>query len=87
MVNIAEGGTCAEYCASFGHACFSADEENAENNCKVESSHDCIYKVSGTSDFICGCMYPAAAAHCTLDGGECHYVSVTEDHFWGPLVS
>ena len=63
--------TCSEYCASFGHECFYAAEDTA-NDC-VEltggqwpspGSGACSFSVPATtSDFLCGCL--KASSHAT----------------------
>ena len=64
VVNIKEGETCAKYCASFGHACFSALRSSAARNkltcdgSTTSSLHECSYAFGGVSDLLCGCETP-----------------------------
>jgi len=57
------GGRCDRYCQSFDHACVAAAEEMADN-CDVKERRPCDAAISGTSDMLCTCHRPAAAASC-----------------------
>mmetsp|Transcript_51280 Transcript_51280/g.90199 ORF Transcript_51280/g.90199 Transcript_51280/m.90199 type:complete len:627 (-) Transcript_51280:146-2026(-) len=48
------GGKCDTYCASFGHICVAAAEEEDES-CTVQYHTECNKEISGTSDMLCTC--------------------------------
>jgi hypothetical protein len=48
------GGSCKEYCQSFGHTCAAAAEEEAEN-CEIKYTSSCDEVIAGTSDMLCTC--------------------------------
>jgi hypothetical protein len=52
------GGRCDTFCASFGHVCVAAAEEENEN-CEVKYIASCDQEISGTSDMLCTCELPS----------------------------
>jgi len=61
----ASDGRCDRYCASFGHTCVGAAEEQ-DNNCEVKYSASCSQTISGTSDMLCSCARSAQQQPATM---------------------
>eukprot|EP00913_Durusdinium_trenchii_P010037 g9418.t1 len=54
LVKTATFNRCDQYCASFGHRCVAAAEEENEN-CAVKDTYGCDEEITGTSDMLCTC--------------------------------
>jgi len=52
------GGRCDTFCASFGHVCVAAAEEENEN-CEVKYETPCDQEITSTSDMLCTCELPS----------------------------
>merc|ERR1712190_657730 len=54
------GGRCDSYCASLGHVCVSAAEEQ-NDDCAVKSRMRCNQAIRDTSDMLCACKRGSVA--------------------------